>query len=197
MIERTAPRLADLHLLRRPNARLAEALEAARTVIPKGYALLCAPAALLLRRVDELSLEDLTGLASPYEARFFAAEAEVRWVEVENSAGQAVLLAEEAPQMLVGWTGLDAPRRVLGLDRTYLVTPQLVEDVMGLGSGIPAIDPETQRLAAAAREYLAEVDNFGNVALLAERLTGFVGVKIGDKLPPRLEVADDWSPLLR
>lgn len=192
MIPLAEPRVLDLHVLRRSEVTLAEALEAARGEIPSGHAVLYAPAALLLRSIGELNEDAWSGLDRPYEARFFAPEAELRWVEAEHDAGRAVLLAEAA-RALPGWEP-GSPRRVLAVDRAYLVTPQRVEEVRDLGSGIPGFDRETERLSLAAREYLAEIDRHGNVGLLTERLTGFIATRIRTKpwAPP--EIPPDWAP---
>lgn len=201
MTEQIQPRVATLHLLRRPGASLADALAAARAVDPEGYALLYSPAELLLLSLAEVDLSAWAGLDAPYEARFFDQVAEVRWVEGDGPGAGAVILSEK-PIALDGWVAAE-PRTTLTLERTYLLAPQVVETVRDLGAEKPAPDPpdsppeDNRYLAVAAREYLAREDalgtvDYGNVGLLAERLTGFVETRVDSKPPERLPIPAEW-----
>lgn len=118
-----------------------------------------------------------------FEARVFTAEVELRWSNELDGSGQVVLLGERA-ERLPG-SAPHARHCQDALAQRYLLwgekaSPQQTTGWQRLASArIGALDvPLSQSLAASKRvyltatEYLAEVDGYGNVAVIEERLTG-------------------------
>lgn len=121
-------------------------------------------------------------LSPAFEARVFNKTSELRWLNESNSKGQAVLLSELD---ISGYlTDCIPDLQILDtIPQDYLLWGRGAENSSNPGWGklasarIGSISvPVTgltanKRVYLKAREYLGEVDEYGNVAVVEERLT--------------------------
>jgi len=162
----------------------------------KTYALLYSPRECKLALLEDGKLYNGSGEASQlgecYEARLFNEQAEMRWLHNCNGKGRAALIADSpipngcaALSEDVSITGRDLPRILKTLPQTYLLWGEGVsQERAGLRKGwsrlttarIGRLDvpvdgvQEKQRVFLCAKEYMAECDEYGNVAVIEERL---------------------------
>src|SRR2546425_825344 len=123
-----------------------------------------------------------------YEARVFNQHAELRWLNEAECKGKAVFLTE-AKQTLADYDDLGQLKPLRTIDQTYLLWGEGVEvtaidkpetgwsrlttaRIGRLNVPLGANEVGTGRVQLVAREYLAEVDDHGNVAVVEERLIG-------------------------
>lgn len=188
-------RQGELRAARRRATTRPQALDAARQSIREGHALVLSPARCRLERLGSLEPEELNGDDAPYEMRLFGERGEVRWVQTGWSGeGNAVAVGEDLA-LPGGWQA-DEPLQVLVLERSYVLSAMVYE--MAVDAGAPPVEttgagsrPE-KLLGIAAREYLGEVDRYGNVGVLVERLFGITEVKVGT-WPEMGVLPDEWS----
>lgn len=137
-------------------------------------------------------------LDDAFEARVFNEETELRWLNIEAGLGRAVLLsASPIPEACRKQLTEDVSRPALKLlPQTYLLWGEGVKDqdpvTTGLAAGwsrlttarigpmnVPIIVPDAvetddesrkPRVLLRVCEYLAECDEYGNVAVVEERL---------------------------
>lgn len=96
-----------------------------------------------------------------FEARAFTREADVRWVRRSPEGGDGVLITEVAGKELEAHPGILDHN-----DLEYLVRPKAARTLSPDGKG-------DKNLVLKAREYLGEIDEFGNMAVKVERLIEF------------------------
>ena len=122
-------------------------------------------------------------LTEVFEARLFGEEAELRWLAQPDGSGRAVMLTEADSEPLSGWRPLTAIEPLDVISQTAILW----------GTAAPSLDPgpgwtalsearigkldvplaaveERAYVEAVSREYLAEADQHGNVAVVEERL---------------------------
>lgn len=162
----------------------------------KTYALLYSPRECKLALLEDGKLYDgraeALSLAECYEACLFNEQAEMRWLHNGNAKGRAALIADApipddctALSEDVSIVGRNLPRILKTLPQTYLLWGEgVAQDKTGLRKGwsrlttarIGRLDVpvdgvrEKQRVLLHALEYLAECDDYGNVAVIEERL---------------------------
>ena len=128
-------------------------------------------------------------LSNIFEARIFNSAAELRWLHETNGTGNAVLISEqdissylaEEPKPECVYEKLDElepvepPQRYLLWGEGTGVSPsngwqRLTAARIGR-LNVPLINvKQNERVQLVAREYMREVDEYGNVAVVEERL---------------------------
>lgn len=177
---------------------LKQAVSDCAQLFPESVALLYSPTRCLLARCHAGRLTDAQAneisLDSVFEVRMFNPEIELRWLNQQNGEGRAVLLSEcgemidsyleralaETPEML-----LPSPPQlpqINTIDQTYVLWGQGAETTLSYGwsrltaARIGALDvpiagvKPQQYVQLKVREYLGVVDDYGNVAVVEERL---------------------------
>lgn len=122
-------------------------------------------------------------LQDVFEARFFDERAELRWVNIAEGRGAAVLLTEDAAALPATFG-----ERLPGIEATgtragaYLLWGRSAGPVNGwttlsterIGTiAIPAEIPADQHAQVLTREYIAHDPNHGNAYIAEERLLRF------------------------
>ena len=123
----------------------------------------------------------LTGI---FEARIFNLQAELRWLNVSNGEGKAVLLSQSAYSDCLTYRG-EHIEAIDIIDSQYLLWGEgnqnttIREGWSWLSSArigklaVPIAGINSQeRVKLRFREYLSECDDYGNVAVVEERLLG-------------------------
>jgi CRISPR-associated protein (TIGR03984 family) len=167
---------------------LLNAHENAAQLLAESVALLYSPKQCEFAKLQDRNLKNpkggLINLSLVFEARVFNSLAELRWLNKNSGRGQAVLLSEASIDHV-----LDDPIQELhALDRieqTYMLWGQGIEvNPHPSPSGwsrltearigrldVPIANLQNQqRVQLIAREYVAEVDEYGNTAVVEERL---------------------------
>ncbi len=164
---------------------LAEALSECAAVLAGGIGLLYAPDQCVFTRIGSAGeLEDSNDLPidlkNVFEVKIFTETHELRWLNEKAGSGRAVLLSEqELTEPLTD--PLNPLKAIETLSQTYLLW----------GKGIEAGSSSWGQIASArvgsldvpiggiqqdsyvylhSREYLKEIDDYGNVAVVEERL---------------------------
>jgi CRISPR-associated protein (TIGR03984 family) len=125
-------------------------------------------------------------LAPVFEARIFNQDVELRWVKTARGHNQAVLLSDEERKIEGFSVTCHAQTKILDTHHTYLLWGEVVQVDAHADSPLadgwsrlttarigPLDIPKTgitNRAILSGREYLAEVDEHGNVAVIEERL---------------------------
>jgi CRISPR-associated protein (TIGR03984 family) len=117
-----------------------------------------------------------------FEARFFNPHCELRWVNDADGQGTAVLLSES--ELILTGFEKDSKEFITVIDQQYLLwgepakNPPNADGWQRLAEArigkldIPlatALKPK-ERVFLTSQEYIAEVDDFGNCAVIDERL---------------------------
>lgn len=153
-------------------------------------ALLYSPTACQLAKLVEGKLTGADGeaitLEPVFEARIFSQTSELRWLNVLNGNGRAVLVSESnilgifdtacdlpyfetLPQQYILWgQGMTIPKEEKILDGWSRLGAARIG---AMDIPIAGINRNEQRVILKATEYLQEVDDYGNVAVVEERLT--------------------------
>lgn len=123
-------------------------------------------------------------LKNVFEARAFNQTCELRWLNELNGKGRAVLISEQdiAGYLLEHISDLEALDTIA---QSYILWGKGVNSTLNTGWGklaaarigsisVPVTDLSTdnQRVYLKSIEYLKEIDDYGNVAVVEERLIG-------------------------
>jgi CRISPR-associated protein (TIGR03984 family) len=152
-------------------------------------ALLYSPTACQLAKLVEGKLTGADGevitLEPVFEARIFNQTSELRWLNVVNGTGHAVLISESnilgifdaacdlpyfetLPQQYILWgQGMTTEEEKISDGWSRLGAAR----IGAMDIPIAGINRNEQRVILKATEYLQEVDDYGNVAVVEERLT--------------------------
>ena len=168
---------------------LDEAITACKGELEGAIALLYSPQRCLLARLSSGGkLQDASGnnidsLTSIFEARIFSENYELRWLNRQAGTGNAALISEVALPSLIGCTEIDA-QPCEALQQQYLLWGERARNQPPVESwrrladarigklDIPLAQSfeQAQRVYLATCEYLNAVDDYGNVAVIEERL---------------------------
>lgn len=168
---------------------LAEAVQSCSQFLQGAIALLYAPQRCKVAKFTENQFQDSDGnsiapkfLANVFEARIFNQNCELRWLNRLNGEGDAVLLSE-SEQSIDEFSSHES-NFCESLEQQYLLWGEAAKsspkphDWQRLASArVGKLDvPIDQTLEGEKRvylsslEYLAEIDQFGNFAVIEERL---------------------------
>lgn len=167
---------------------LDEAIAACKGEIEGAIALLYSPRRCMLAQLsDDGILQNVSGnnieLTSVFEARLFSEDCELRWLNRQAGTGDAALISEAALPSLVGFTEIDA-QPCEALPQQYLLWGERARSQPNVESWQSLADArigkldvplaqsfeQAQRVYLATCEYLNVVDDYGNVAVIEERL---------------------------
>jgi CRISPR-associated protein (TIGR03984 family) len=173
---------------------LTTAIAASQEALEGAIALLYSPQSCTLARLaSDGTLRDASDgeafqgnraldLTDVFEARLFNAVCELRWLNRLAGVGDAALIAEAAQQSLTGFVATD-PQACEALSQQYLLWGELgsklnVDSWRRLADArigkldIPMTQEFTQdqQVYLKTHEYLAPADNYGNMAVIEERL---------------------------
>lgn len=188
--------MAEVTLYRQasPDLTLPQAVASCRTILDGGTALLYSPSRCYLARLEGGTVWNARQQSIPldgersaiFEARVFTPAAELRWRNELDGSGQAVLVSQERHSPCLPDATSDEQSCLDAIEQRYLLWGQKSSSEMPEGwqrltsARIGALDvPLSQalrgeeRVQLTATEYLDEVDRYGNVAVVEERLTGF------------------------
>ena len=167
---------------------LIEAIASCQTVLEGAIALLYSPQSCLLARLStDGTLQNADGhavdLTSVFEARLFNEGCELRWLNRQTGVGDAALISEAAQQALTGFVAIDSqtceplPQRYLLWGERARSQPsaeawrRLADARIGkLDIPLAQKFGQEQRVYLNTREYLDVVDDYGNTAVIEERL---------------------------
>jgi CRISPR-associated protein (TIGR03984 family) len=176
---------------------LSDALQACAHPLSCAIALLYSPTVCQFAQLQaDGQLNDSSGsainLSSIFEARVFNADYELRWLNQSNGKGTVILLSEKAfkddreSYLEADATTLDA---ITSHPQQYLIWGKGTYESTSLGwstlatSRIGALHVPIVRVTADQRvyllacEYLNVIDDYGNVAVVEERLIGLEAKK--------------------
>lgn len=182
------------------NITLQEALRCCSTPLNQGshaIAILYSPNQCQFAKLQEIQPEQnvtLIGsgrqeidLQSVFEARVFNEQCEMRWLNIVDGEGKAVIISD---QTLVSCLGEDLPElsAIATLKQKYLIWGEKTNTQVDSGwtrlatARIGALDvpitfSTSKRVQLTAIEYLAEDEDYGNVAVVEERLIKLEEVK--------------------
>lgn len=135
------------------------------------------------------NLNNILNLDSVFEARIFNEEWELRWLNFSEGLGKAVLLSEQ-PEIANSFSENSQPLNFLeSLPQTYLLWGEGTDKETNAGwsrlatARIGKFDvpvegiTRTQGVQLVSKEYLDEIDKFGNVAVVEERLIKLKSIK--------------------
>jgi CRISPR-associated protein (TIGR03984 family) len=183
------------------NISLSEALEKCKSELTDAVAILYSPSFCKFAKFENgtLSLIGENSISTVFEARVFNKNAELRWLNVFNSQGRAVLISDnELPKIFdeeedINLEFLDTiPQQYLlwgkGVDnKRSPSTPKgwirlAAARIGGLDVPIAGIHPK-QQVKLEAREYIGLCEGeagkkYGNVAVLEERLIGLEPLEV-------------------
>ena len=168
---------------------LIDAIAACQKALEGAIALLYSPQSCTLARLaPDGTLRDAgdraIDLTDVFEARLFNAVCELRWLNRLAGVGDAALIAETAQQSLNGFAAT-APQACEPLPQQYLLWGERAKRTKAEGASwqrladarigkldIPLTQgfAQDQRVYLKTREYLDAVDDYGNVAVIEERL---------------------------
>jgi len=173
---------------------LMASITACRQALEGAIALLYSPQSCTLARLaPDGTLRDAGDLAldlsDVFEARLFNAVCELRWLNRLAGVGDTALISEIAQQALTGFAAIDAPDCEC-LSQQYLLWGERARNQPSAESwqrladarigklDIPLAQKFTQeqRIYLKTCEYLAPADNYGNMAVIEERL---VNLEVG------------------
>ncbi|WP_448573217.1 type III-D CRISPR-associated protein Csx19 [Trichothermofontia sp.] len=156
-------------------------------VLKDAIALLYSPIACQFLRLSDGVFQDSDGnavnsLTEVFEARIFTQNCELRWVNCDSGMGKAVVLSE-SEQAINQFTFLESIA-CESLKQKYILWGQkakkqpsqvgwqrLAEARIGK-LDVPIDSKVEDRVYLKTHEYLAAVDNYGNFAVIEERLLG-------------------------
>ncbi|GAB4213098.1 MAG: hypothetical protein OHK0012_08580 [Synechococcales cyanobacterium] len=163
---------------------LTTALEACAKHLSAAIGLLYAPDACHLVQISDGNLRDPSGspvdLTKVFEAKIFNETHELRWLNQSRGSGRAVLLSEDPlgdvlQESITDLTAIEVlPQKSLlwgkGIDSNQRSWGSIASARVGsLDIPIGGIR-QNSYVYLHSREYLAEVDEYGNVAVVEERL---------------------------
>ncbi|TVQ17103.1 MAG: TIGR03984 family CRISPR-associated protein [Leptolyngbya sp. DLM2.Bin15] len=167
---------------------LIDAIAACQKALEGAIALLYSPQSCTLARLaPDGTLRDAgeraIDLTDVFEARLFNAICELRWLNRLAGVGDAALISEAAQNSLTGFVATD-PQVCEPLLQQYLLWGERARSQPGVDSWQRLADarigkldiPLAQRFSQEQRvylktcEYLDAVDDYGNVAVIEERL---------------------------
>lgn len=173
---------------------LMAAIAACQKALEGAIALLYSPERCTLARLaSDGTLRDAGGeafqgnraldLTTVFEARLFNPVCELRWLNRLTGVGDAALITEAAQPSLTGFVAMD-PQACEALSQRYLLWGELARSQPNVDSwqrladarigklDIPMTQKFTQdqRVYLKTHEYLAPADNYGNMAVIEERL---------------------------
>jgi CRISPR-associated protein (TIGR03984 family) len=172
---------------------LPDVLQECSEALKNGVALLYSPTRCQFGKLQDGILQNSQGevIALDYvsshifEARIFNKDSELRWLNEVDGNGQAVLISEQNISDYLRDSVLDLTTDLDSISQTYLLWGEGVKTKVDLSLGwsrlasarIGALDvpvdqpiPHGKRVYLKTCEYLAEVDECGNVAVVEERL---------------------------
>lgn len=137
------------------------------------------------------NLNETLNLDSVFEARIFNEECELRWLNFSGGKGRAVLLSENPEKANSLRDKSEHLNCLTTLPQTYLLWGEGVVEEPEIGTGwsrlatarIGKLDvpiegiKRTQGVQLVSKEYLGEIDDFGNVAVVEERLIKLQPIK--------------------
>lgn len=193
----------SLHVYRRDDVSWRGVLSSVKEFMPNATALIMGPKRCrfgILKQSGELAVANEAMEPHPIEIRLFREEAEVRWLRDPDTddRGRAVLLTENPDGCPTEWQKDDDPRLQMAVSRddTYLLWGDIEASPKTPGEWVTLQDHRVGAIAVPYhlshgsnskqrkclllkfREYLGPGDEFGNVAVLAERLIGFADAPI-------------------
>ena len=167
---------------------LTAAIAACQKALEGAIALLYSPQRCTLARLDDDGkLRDAgdraIDLTDVFEARLFNTVCELRWLNRLAGVGDAALISEAAQQSLNGFAAT-APQACEPLPQQYLLWGERARSQPGVESWQRLADArigkldipwaqkfeQEQRVYLKTCEYLDAVDDYGNVAVIEERL---------------------------
>jgi CRISPR-associated protein (TIGR03984 family) len=167
------------------NITLQEALAYCSTPLTQGssaIALLYSPHQCQFAKLEDTTLTDNRGqeigLQTVFEARVFNEHCEMRWLNVIDGRGKAVIISDQTLSCLD--EDLSELPVIATLEQTYLLWGEKTDTPIRNGwtrlatarigaLNVPVTLPAGKRVQLTAVEYLAE-DDYGNVAVVEERL---------------------------
>jgi len=183
----------DLHSNRRENVTLVESLAATGSLLNGAVGLMYSPQACELVRLEDgelLTAEGPVDTSLVFEARVFNKDAELRWLNESGGVGAAVLLGESDAVDVFGGQPARAVR-CEPLASTYLLWGTAASQLSRpgwaalhtyrVGTIYVPVDEvgERGRVLMNAREYCAIEDDYGNAAVIDERLLELKVVRNG------------------
>ncbi len=167
---------------------LIDAIAACQEALEDAIALLYSPQSCILARLaSDGALRNASGhaidLTSVFEARLFNEGCELRWLNRRTGVGDAALISEAAQHSLVGFAATDS-QTCEPLPQRYLLWGERARSQPSVDSwrrladarigklDIPLAQSfgQEQRVYLKTREYLAVADDYGNMAVIEERL---------------------------
>ena len=137
------------------------------------------------------NLNNILNLDSVFEARIFNEEWELRWLHFSGGFGKGVFLSEQ-PEIANSFSENSKPLNFLeSIPQTYLLWGEGVVEEKEIDTGwsrlatarIGKLDVpiegiiRTEGVQLVSQEYLGEIDEFGNVAVVEERLIKLESIK--------------------
>lgn len=167
---------------------LAEAIQYCSQFLAGAIALLYSPSSCQIAKFSDRQLSESDGSAiapksskDVFEARVFNQNCELRWLNHDDGKGDAVLLSES--EVKIDAFSLIESQSCEPLKQQYLLWGEATNTVTTQGwqrlaeARIGKLDiplngklKENQRVYLCTLEYLAEIDDFGNFAVVDERL---------------------------
>jgi CRISPR-associated protein (TIGR03984 family) len=175
------------------NISLSEALEKCKGELADAVAILYSPSFCKFAKFDNGNLinekAQVIDVSTIFEARIFNPHAELRWLNVLNGQGRAVLISDEELTKIfdveedVSLEILDTiPQQYLLWGKGVVRSPTMPQDWSRLAAArigaldvpIAGIEGNQHQVQLIAREYIGfckgEPDEYGNVSVLEERL---------------------------
>lgn len=180
------------------NISLEEALKQCAIFLEDSVALVYAPSFCKFAKFENggLSLVDDRSLSTVFEARVFNQNVELRWLNISNGLGRAVLISDiELTRVFTDEENVSLTEILDIIPQQYLLwgkgvvrSPSLPQGWSRLAAArigaldvpITGIKPK-QQVQLVAKEYIrfceGDAGEYGNVAVVEERLTGLVEIK--------------------
>lgn len=150
--------------------------------------LLYSPQSCIFVKVNDQGLltnhsEEQADTANVFEARVFTEHAEFRWLRKDRESGTAVLISDRTSVQRLQSFKATKPY-IKKIQHDYLLWGEttgaisrswskLAESQIGqFWCPVEEVKQHGRRIQLRAVEYLAPVDNYGNVAVIEERLVG-------------------------
>ena len=167
---------------------LTDAISACQEVLEGAIALLYSPQSCILARLaSDGTLQNAGGrdidLTIVFEARLFNEDCELRWLNRRVGVGDVALISEAAQHSLIGFAAIDS-HTCEPVPQRYLLWGERARSQPGVDTwrrladarigklDIPLAQSfgQEQRVYLKTSEYLATADNYGNMAVIEERL---------------------------
>ena len=190
------PEINSLQTRAADNLSFADALAQCRAVLPDAVALLYAPHFCAFAQLQSngtltaaQGVLEIEFLATVFEARLFTPQVELRWWHQQGGTGRTVLLTDDQANLALDnyLSSPDQQSLVGTIEQTYLLWGKGVAKPAELPASwsrlttarigrlhIPAPNVTCGYVHLKVREYLAETDQHGNVAVVEERLLELV-----------------------